>query len=177
MLRTRAPEATREITSSHKKVPARLCADCKQLFERQDWSWERIEPSDEFQEPYHRVRSHFLPLPRLRPSDFYVPNSRELDDGCKLCSLLIIRFQRDIRRGWPVESDLLNIYEVERFIWGLRLYDNGFIELWLGYKFYSRYRSWDMSHLVTLVPITEVGWCPRSSNPSECGLFSVLSWR
>lgn len=157
------------------KIPVSLCADCKRLFERQNWSWERYEPYDGFQEPYHRVLPESLPRPRLRPMYFWFGNPSDYEDECKLCSLVIARFQQDIRRDVPTGPAIWNIREVSDFRWGLRLYDNGFIELWLGYDFYDPLRSWDMSHLVTLVPITEVGLCARSPNPSECGFVSFLS--
>lgn len=161
-----------------RKFSVKLCADCKQLFEHKGLSWEPYEPDDEFQEPYHRVQPETLPRPRLRPTDFY--GGRYWTDGdtrsCKLCSLLGSQVEWDALRPESFRSEdtkLLDIAEVEDFRWGVRLYENGFIELWLAYKFQDPEKRWSMSHLVTLVPVTEVGWCAKSPSLSECDLVPV----
>lgn len=107
------------------KALAKLCGDCKRLFQRQEWSWEYdTSTSRSFHDTLHefRVSTRPLPRPHLYPKDIELVNIEELIAGCQLCGKLVKTLTRVVAEQPVYKPQLrLDLSEVEHFEWFIRL--------------------------------------------------------
>jgi hypothetical protein len=156
------PEPPSDFSVVPKKFRATLCADCEQLLCRQEWLCHAPEP-------HFQLLSELVPIPRLRPGDLESTYAKDIIGGCQFCEQIFKQLVGNDSDSISLSSaETPDLSKVEHFEWVIKLYKNGFVELWLGYKLNDGSYLRTLTYILSMVPVTGSGWSDGGQSHGEC---------